>query len=159
MHRPTGRCCRRYVEFVKCGRGALEGDELVLRSVQILRRHLQRLPETNPFEHFRTRFTAELDWLLGEELETFHLYSFATLRQFGACYELSATYLRWLKDHTGKPLDGPIAEFTRIATGAQTLQFQLARAIGRRKPLDLSALDALAESWRSGRQGVKDVVF
>src|SRR5262249_52154471 len=43
-----------YVEFVK-RRAAppLEGDELVMASLQLLRRHLRRLPESNPFEVFK----------------------------------------------------------------------------------------------------------
>jgi hypothetical protein len=149
-----------YVEFVKRREGqAVQGDELVLRSLQLLRRHLQRLPEANPFEQFRARFASDLDRLLAEGMDTFHQYSFATLRQFGACYELAATYLVWLKERTGKPLDEAIAAFTRMATGAKALQFQLARAIGRRKPLDLSGLDAMGEAWRLGLQGVKDVIL
>ena len=35
----------------------------------------------------------------------------------------------------------PIAAFTSLSTGAKTLQFQLARAMARKKPLDLSPLD------------------
>ena len=51
----------------------------------------------NPFERFKPRFAGR-PRLVGrtEPLDTFHKYSFATLRQFGACYELAATYLRWL---------------------------------------------------------------
>jgi hypothetical protein len=87
-----------YVEFVKRhGEQAAAPDELPRRSLDVLRRHLHRLPGANPFERFRARFESDLDWLLAEGLETFHLYSFATLRQFGACYELSASYLRWLQ--------------------------------------------------------------
>jgi hypothetical protein len=146
-----------YVEFVKRRNGqALHGDELVLRSVQMLRRHLHRLPEANPFEQFRTRFEADLNWLASKELDTFHLYSFSTLRQFGACFELTATYLHWLKQRTGKALDESIAACSRIATGAKTLQFQLARAMTRRRPLDLSAIDTMAEAWRSTMKRVKD---
>ena len=44
-----------------------------------------------------TRFAADLHWLADAPLEVFHQYSFATLRQFGACYELAATYLHWLQ--------------------------------------------------------------
>jgi hypothetical protein len=123
----------------------------------VLRRHLHRLPGANPFERFRARFESDLDWLLAEGLETFHLYSFATLRQFGACYELSASYLRWLQERTGQALEGPVGAFTGIATGAKALQFQLARAVARRKPLDLSALDGMAAVWRSALGTLKDV--
>ncbi len=145
-----------YVEFVKRrGTPVPVGEELVLASIQLLRRQLRRLPDANPFERFKTRFATDLDWLVSAGLETFHLYSFATLRQFGACYELAATYLDWLRERTGKPLDGPAAALMQMATGAKALQFQLARAIGRRKPLDLSALDSMAHGWRSALEGLK----
>src|SRR5262249_23122439 len=134
----------------------LEGDELVMASLQLLRRHLRRLPESNPFEVFKGRFEADLRWLTDEPLEMFHLYSFATLRQFGACYELAATYLHWLQERTGKPLAAPSAAFNNLATGAKTMQFHLARAMARKKPLDLSALDELAHSWRSATAGVRE---
>jgi hypothetical protein len=147
-----------YVELVKRrGDQALGGEELVLRSVQLLRRHLHRLPDVNPFEAFKARFESDLGWLLSEGLEAFHLYSFATLRQFGACYELAASYLQWLQDRTGKRLEGPIAGLTRITTGAKALQFQLARAITRKRPLDLSAIDVLAGDWRSALDTLKAV--
>ncbi len=147
-----------YVEFVKRRNVPVpSGGELVLASLQLLRRQLRRLPEDNPFEKFKTRFAADLDWLVAAELETFHLYSFATLRQLGASYELAATYLQWLRQQTGKTLDSPIAALTQIATGAKTMQFQLARAIARRKLLDLSVLDLLAIAWRSAAEALKDL--
>jgi hypothetical protein len=147
-----------YVEFVKRRDVPVpKGEELTLASVQLLRRQLRRLPEGNPLERFKVRFAADLDGLVGAGLETFHLYSFATLRQFGACYELATTYLHWLRRRTGKPLEGPAAAFTEIATGAKTLQFQLARAIARKKPLDLSALDPLAAAWGSALKTLKEL--
>jgi hypothetical protein len=147
-----------YVEFVKRRDTPVpSGDELVLASLQLLRRQLRRLPEGNPFEKFKARFAADLDGLASAGLETFHLYSFATLRQFGACYELAATYLHWLRERTGKPLEGLAAAFTQIATGAKTLQFQLARAIARRKSLELSALDPMALGWRSALDSLKEL--
>ena len=74
-----------YVEFVKRRPGLdVSGDELVLASLHLLRRQLRGLPEDNPFVRFKTRIDADMQWLLEAGLETFHLYSFATLRQFGS---------------------------------------------------------------------------
>lgn len=146
-----------FAEFVK--RRAtpdLRGDELTRRSVELLRRRLNLLPEANPFQVFRTRLDADLKWLTAETLDTFHQYSFATLRQFGACYELSATYLQWLQDHGVKNLDEAIAAFTDMSAGAKTVQFQLARAMTRKKPLDLSAIDQMAERWQTAMAELKD---
>ena len=144
------------MEFVKRrNTPALSGDELVQTSLRILRQQLGRLPEANPFTQFKARFEADLEWLATEGLETFHQYSFATLRQFGAAYELAATYLHWLQERTRKTLTEPIEAFTSLATGAKTLQFHLARAIARQKPLDLSTLDRLASRWHSAMENVQ----
>jgi hypothetical protein len=70
-----------------------------MRRWGLLRRQLQRLPDVNPFEKFRVRFEADMQWLINEPIATFHQYSFATLRQFGSCYELAGTYLKWLQSH------------------------------------------------------------
>jgi hypothetical protein len=145
-----------YVEFVKRRSEAVQGGDALLRtSLQLLRRHLLRLPEANPFDAFRTRLEADLGWLGGEGLESFHLYSFATLRQFGACYELAATYLRWLQERSGTPLAGPIADFEGLSTAGKTLQFHLARAVARKKTLDLSPLAGMAARWRSALGDLK----
>ena len=94
----------------------------------------------------------DMSWVT---LDTFHQYSFATLRQFGACFELASTYLRWLEAGDERPALGPAAAaFESIATGAKTLQFQLARALSRKKPIDLGPLDGLAEAWTTGIDAV-----
>ncbi len=121
-----------YVEFVKNRRPALTGREMIDASLRLLRRQFEHLPAHNPFEKFKTRLQADLDWLAGESLATFHQYSFATLRQFGACFELAATYLTWLQELTGTMLGVPIEGFTSLSTGAKTLQFHLARAMAQR---------------------------
>lgn len=149
-----------YVEFVKRRKApALRADGLVRKSLELLRQQLHRLPASNPFETFKQRFAADLDWLTNERLDAFHLYSFATLRQFGACYELAATYLQWLQEHSNLKLGQPIAAFTDIATGAKTLQFQLARAMARKKPLDLSPIDQMAGLWQAGLEHVKRIAL
>src|SRR6185437_6962249 len=147
-----------YVEFVKRRPSpALRDGELVLASLKLLRRQLHRLPEGNPFACFKTRLEADKPWLIDAGLETFHLYSFATLRQFGAAYELTATYLQWLQEHTSKPLESTIAAFTRLSESAKTMQFHLARSIARKKPLELSALDTLGLGWQCALTSLKEL--
>jgi hypothetical protein len=140
-----------YVEFVKL-RDAEPCDDaaLVRTSIDLLGRHLRLVPETNPFHAFKARFAHDLTGLLEQSLETFHQYSFATLRQFGACYELSATYLDWLAARGEQGLDEAARAFRDLSEGGKTLQFQLARAMARRKPLDLSPLDTMAARWERG---------
>jgi len=89
------------------------------------------------------------------DLEAFHTYSFATLRQYGACFELSETYLRWLEQHGVDGLATPIEAFSQISQTAKTFQFQLARAMTRRRPLDLAALDTMAEHWDNAMSQLK----
>jgi hypothetical protein len=140
-----------YTEIVKRrAMTPLSDEALVQKSLSLLWRHLELLPESNPFEKFRPRFAADMEWLAHEPLEMFHQYSFATLRQFGACYEMAATYLDWLRSHDVAGLGESIAAFTALSAGAKTMQFQLARAMVRKKPLDLTPLDDMAETWRKG---------
>jgi hypothetical protein len=145
-----------FAEFVKRRPGpSPTGDDLTRASLKSLRRQIGLMPATNPLERFRDRLAADLAWLSGEGLETFHKYSFATLRQFGSAYELAATYLRWLADRTGKPFEPAAAGFEALAAGAKALQFHLARAMGRKKPLDLGSLDGMAARWQHAVNDLK----
>jgi hypothetical protein len=139
-----------YVEFVKMsGNTCCSANDLRGESVRQLRRQLKMLPSVNPFAGFKARFEKDLTWLTNSEIETFHKYSFATLRQYGACYELAATYLQWLKGEGEDGLDLAIDEFLDISNGAKALQFQLARAVNRKKALDLSPLDVAGNKWEN----------
>jgi hypothetical protein len=131
-----------YVEFVKQRGDALTGEALVRASVAMLRQHLARVPEKNPFAAFRQRFEQDLAWLMQAPIERFHAYSFATLRQYGACFELAETYLRWVGG-----LEAPADDLHAIAETAKAFQFQLARSMARKKPLDLSPIDAMGAKW------------
>jgi hypothetical protein len=131
------------------------GRPLVERSIAVLRKQIELIPVANPFPSFKARIETDLKWLMNEPIDTFHLYSFATLRQFGACYELSATYLRWLEQHGEVELNDIAHAFTELSDGAKTMQFQLARAMARHKPLDLSTLDAMAATWQRGTAALK----
>lgn len=137
-----------YIEYVKPRtRPELSTGELATVSLELLRQHVARLPEVNPFERFQRTFAADLEWLASSPLEVFHQYSFVTLRQFGACYELAATYFDWLAEQGIIGFEAPRAAFAELARGAKTLQFQLARAMSRKKPLDLSSLETLKSTW------------
>jgi len=145
-----------YVEFVKIRRQEkLSIADQTEISVQLLKKHLSLIPKANPFFAFKERFNTDLEWLMQEDLETFHLYSFATLRQYGACYELSATYLKWLKKQGLEGLDDAIAAFVDLSNSGKTLQFQLARAVSRKKALDLSPLDAAGLCWERGIESLQ----
>lgn len=141
-----------YIEYVKTQSDfePLHAQKLVGASLSLLKKHLARAPRENPLARFKTRLAQDLAWLLDADMETFHAYSFATLRQYGACFELSETYLRWLCEQGVSELNVALMAFQNISQTAKTFQFQLARAIARKKPLDLSPLDAMAAQWELG---------
>lgn len=126
---------------------ALRGAQLVEASLELLALHLGQVPATSPFDRFRDRLQADVEWLLQGELERFHAYSFATMRQYGACYELAATGLSWLSRQGVDGLEAPVADLLQISQSTKALQFQLARAMARRRPLDLGALDEMSARW------------
>lgn len=137
-----------YVEIAKCRRPEKKSASDTLRiSLDLLRRQLTLLPAVNPFTKFQPRFEKDLEWLMGESLETFHAYSFATLRQFGACYELAANYLQWLSEQGEAGLDDAVKNIKSISEAAKVYQFQLARAMSRKKPLDLTPIKNMGQAW------------
>jgi Domain of unknown function (DUF1839) len=154
---PHERFLPPYFEYVKWRQGftAPTGARLVEASLALIPRHLARAPRTNPFTRFRERFTADLEWLMKAEIGVFHAYSFVTLRQYGACYELSETYLSWL---AGQGVDGvaeAAAAYRQIAESAKAFQFQLARAMARKRPLDMAPIDAMGEQWQRAMDGLR----
>lgn len=145
-----------YVEFVKARSGPEKrGVALLEASLRAMRKQFELVPNENPFPPFKARFEKDLAWLIEDDLETFHQYSFATLRQFGACFELSQTYLEWLAAQGERGLEQEIRAFRHISEGAKALQFQLARAMSRRRSLDLAPIDAMAEYWERGITSLK----
>ena len=144
-----------YAELMKRRGSALRDEALVDASLGTLKTHLARVPESNPFAAFKARFEQDLAWLMQAPIERFHAYSFATLRQYGACFELSETYLRWLSQNGVDGLTAPADDLHSIAETAKAFQFQLARSMARKKPLDLSPIDAMGEKWASAMSALK----
>jgi hypothetical protein len=138
-----------YAEFVKIRQPARAAADLVSASLALLTKHLAQVPDANPFVAFRARFESDLTQLLHEDLDRFHDYSFFTLRQYGACYELSATYLDWLMTY-GERVEEARDALRCLSERAKAFQFQLARAMARGKPLDLSPLDDMSCLWERG---------
>ena len=138
-----------YTEFAKLDRLRRLGDaDLTRVAVAQLRRHLADRPTVNPFTAYAPRLAADVERLRGERLADFHLYAFATIRQFGANFELAGSFLRWLAARGEADLEGPAANFEAMAQAAKPLQFRLARAVSAKKPLDAAAsLQDLGARW------------
>ena len=123
------------------------GDPDLIRAVA--RRHLDRRPPGNPAARLADSVRDALSWLPDADMTTFHLWSFATLRQCGATAEVAAD----LADLLAR--DGldttPAAERLRaVALTAKTVQFKMARAArGRAVDLD-DLLSALTSDWLAG---------
>ena len=136
-----------YVELVKFdGVKHLDDAELLRLAVELTRQHLARRPATNPVRRFRKRLEHDIDWLRSEELETFHLYAFATLRQFGSAAELTGSLCEWLAVH-GEPMGDSCGEWSALAAQAKTLQFKLARLVSGREIDVEDVLDSMECGW------------
>ena len=147
-----------YIEVVKLTKDSsdVRDDALTAQSVESLRTQLRKLPTHNPFDLFRARFEKDLEWLADEPMETFHGYSFATLRQYGACFELAANYLDWLAGRGEDGLDELARRYAEISEIAKTVQFKLARTLARRRKLDLGPIDEMSSRWQTATRDLID---
>jgi hypothetical protein len=124
---------------------------LAMRSVELLIRHLQRRPTTNPVARFKARFEQELGTFASDGLD-YHSYAFATLRQLGASFELTSLYLRWLDYTFGDAGIVQAAEaFAEISSIAKALVLKGARVVVTKKTTDFAPmLDRMQDSWEVG---------
>lgn len=130
-------------------------DELAALSQALWRRHLKRLPATNPVRRFAKRFESELALLHERGLGFYHAWAFATTRQLGAAFELAALNLRWLAGLGVSGLDEPIGAFELISTGNKAFILKGARAVNSRRPFDGTAMFAeMAQAWESGTRSL-----
>jgi hypothetical protein len=135
-----------YTEFAKFpdrlpGRGHMQAQARAL-----LRRHLGRMPAANPVASFAREFPMQVSAIADRPFGFFHKYAFNTLRQLGANFELAASHFRWLSEDD--EFEEAAKRALAIATTAKTAQFQLARALTRKKFDTLgSVLDPAVEGW------------
>lgn len=135
-----------YAEFVKRDGPALAGRALLEGSLGLMKAHLGRR-HADAFARFRAAFPGHLDTLAARSMDYFHLYAFNIMRQLGANFELLGSHVRWLAAQGEAGLDTVAAACTQVAEGAKALQFQLARAVNRKRFGDYSAsLDALEQA-------------
>jgi hypothetical protein len=136
-----------YTEFAKFPASLPDGSRIRDAAGAILKKHFARRPGQNPIRAFAEVFPQQVEAVAERPFGFFHKYAFNTLRQFGANFELAADHLAWIAP--GK-FDGAEADARRISEVAKSVQFQLARAVTRRKfePLR-TALDPAADAWDS----------
>ncbi len=145
-----------YVEIAKLRQSEkASSDKILATSLMALKKQLSLLPTNNPFHNFKIKFESDVKWLRNEGLEAFHQYSFATLRQFGACYELATNYLSWLTEQGETDLKDVTQKIKSLSETAKVYQFQLARVISRGKELDLEPIDSMALNWEEAMNSLK----
>lgn len=121
-----------YAEFAKLDALATPAD-LVATARARLAFHLARRPRENPVRAYGRALASHLDELSRRPPDYFHVYSFNTLRQLGANFELLASHLAWLARHGVPGLDAAGRSAEAIAEAAKLAQFKLARAVARRR--------------------------
>ncbi len=133
-----------YTEFARFPERLPDIDQQRKTARRLLGVHFGRRPRANPIRAFAEIFPAQVEAIAERPFGFFHKYAFNTLRQLGANFELAASHLDWLAEDFATAS----VEARRISDAAKSVQFQLARAITRRKfePLQ-TALDPAADAW------------
>ncbi len=141
-----------YTELIRFDAGPrLRGEELRAAAVELLRGHLERVPQTNPFDRFQARLAADLPSLLEGDIERYHAFTFATFRMAGAGFELLGSHVDWAFGESGARASEAMA---RIVEGCKVLGFKLAR----RRPFDpTEAMESLAGAWTEAIGALDDV--
>lgn len=135
---------RPYVEFTTLQPLRLSAEELKARAGSFYAAHWARRPANNPIRAFQAEAPQKVEALAGRGEQAFHDFAFHNLRLLGANFDLLAAGLAWLSDGA----DPRIAPCRTIAETAKGAQFQLARALARRRFEGFAqALDAAAEAW------------
>ena len=137
-----------YADFAKFPEHAPNEAHLRTEAGRLLRSHLARRPPTNPIADFASVFASQVAAVAERPFGFFHKYAFNTLRQVGANFELAASHLDWIAPDGG--LQAAADQARRISEVAKSAQFQVARAVTRKKfdPL-ATALDPAVEAWNT----------
>lgn len=139
-----------YVELVRLDDVERPDDrELLARAVALTTAHVQRRPTANPVQALRKQIESDLDALRSADLDLFHAYAFATLRQCGACAELASSLCAWLAERS-EPTAEAVEHFLGVAAAAKAAQFKLARLVaGRVVDMD-EVFTEMEQRWDRG---------
>ena len=141
---PEGTLFRPYMEFTSLDPHPLAPKELRRRAGELYERHWAERPAQNPIRAFQQVAPSAAKALVGAGEQAFHDYAFHNLRMLGSNFELLGAGLAWLQG----PDEPHVALCQAIAETAKAAQFQLARAVARRRFDGLAqALDPAAQAW------------
>ena len=125
---------------------------------EVARRNVAVRAVGNPVRELGRKVIEDLEWVQGAGMDAFHLWSFGLLRQCGASAELAADASEFL-DTAGFSGTGEAApDFRKVASGAKSVQFQMARASRGRAVDPREQLDEMAVSWKRAMEIVADTV-
>jgi hypothetical protein len=134
-----------YVEFVKFAEPTAPAT--LQTCLRHLDHHMRNRPPRNPIAAYRAHFADDVARLSRADAAAFHRYAFNTLRQLGANHELLADHLAWLQAAGADGFDGASAAARKISAAAKLLQFQLLRAVTRRKAVSDQPIVEMAELY------------
>jgi hypothetical protein len=145
--RPTmadGMLFRPYVEFSNVDPRPLEPREMRRLAAELYAWRLAQRPAQNPIRSFQAAAPAQAEALAGAGEQAFHDFAFHNLRMLGSNFALLGAGLTWLQGAD----DPRVRACETIAETAKAAQFQLARAVARRRFDGFAqALDPAAEAW------------
>ncbi|MDK4733388.1 DUF1839 family protein [Rhizobium sp. CNPSo 3490] len=135
-----------YTEFARFPEKPADEAHLRATARRLAGFHFARRPRENPIRAFARVLPQQVEAVAERPFGFFHKYAFNTLRQVGANFELAADHLLWLSPE----FTAAAEDARRISDAAKSVQFQLARAVARRRfePLQ-AALDPAADAWDS----------
>ncbi|GGB46131.1 hypothetical protein GCM10011316_17770 [Roseibium aquae] len=137
-----------YTEFVKMAAALPSQADIARTALRLLNGHLERRPAKNPIAAFAEVFPEQVARISERPFEFFHLYAFNTLRQLGANFELFSAHLDWVAARSDLDLKKGADAARQISTTCKTVQFQLARAVMRKRFDKLaSALVPAVSAW------------
>lgn len=144
-----------YCEIVKLDRlERRDPNELRAHSLDLLRTHRARSPETNPILRYGKVASQDLEALIAGNPDAYDLYAFAAIRQCGSCFGFSADYFRWLAERDPKWL-AAAEPFARISSLSSMLILKMARVVHSGRLRDLSeTFDEMSVAWDQGMQAV-----
>jgi len=145
-----------YTEFAKFPDKLPDDWHLHDVASKLLRQHFARRPADNPVRAFSNVFAGQVEAVANRPFGFFHKYAFNTLRQLGANFELAAAHFAWLSE---REFAEARTSALRISEVAKSVQFQIARAVTRKKfdPL-ATALDPAADAWDELMDGLRRVI-
>jgi len=146
-----------YAELIRCDQLARRSSaELALISLGLLRHTMGHRPRSNPMLRFGAHIDAEFAQLQARGLAQYHSWAFATIRQCGAAFDLSAAHLRWLSGTGVIDALPAAASFDHIAQTCKAMILKAARAANSGRVLDAApTIESMAQAWESGMASIE----